>query len=41
MLEKWKSKTGTGATYRILYEALCHDFVGRRHLAEEICCNSE
>ena len=41
MLEKWKSKEGSDATYRVLYKALCHDLVGRRNLAEEICCNSE
>ena len=41
MLEKWKSKEGSGATYRVLYKALCHDFVGHRDLAEKICCNSE
>jgi len=41
MLQAWKCKEGSHATYQVLYEALCHDFVGRRDLAEEICCNSE
>ena len=37
MLEKWKEKYGSGASYKVLYEALCHRLVSRRDLAEEFC----
>ena len=39
MLIKWKRKKGSEATYRCLYDALCHDLVNRRDLAEEFCCS--
>ena len=38
MLIKWKRKKGFKATYRCLYDALCHDLVNRTDLAEEFCC---
>ena len=38
MLIAWKQREGSDATYRVLYEALCHEFVNRRDLAEEFCC---
>ena len=37
MLQKWKQKLGSGATYKVLWDALCHDFVGRKDLAEKFC----
>ena len=37
MLLWWKSKNGSNATYMVLCIALCHEFVGRRDLAEKIC----
>ncbi len=37
MLLCWKNKNGSDATYRVLYVALCHEFVSRRDLAEKIC----
>lgn len=37
MLQKWKRRLGSGATYKVLWEALCHEFVGRRDLAEMFC----
>ena len=37
MLRRWKQKNGSTATYRVLHEALYHEFVNRRDLAEEIC----
>ena len=37
MLQKWKQKLGSGATYKVLWNALCHDFVGRKDLAEKFC----
>ena len=37
MLMKWKQKKGSDATYRCLYDALCHDLVNRKDLAEEFC----
>ena len=34
MLRRWKEKNGpSGATYKVLYEALCHRFVDRKDLA--------
>ena len=39
MLMKWKQKKGSDATYRCLYDALCHDLVNRKDLAEEFCCS--
>lgn len=37
MLQKWKQKLGSDATYKVLWDALCHDFVGRKDLAEKFC----
>ena len=38
MLRRWKEKNGpSGATYKVLYEALCHSFVARKDLAEQFC----
>ena len=39
MLRKWKQKNASEATYRCLYDALCHDLVNRKDLAEEFCCS--
>ena len=38
MLETWKENYGSEATYRVMYEALCHKYVKCKRLAEEICC---
>ena len=38
MLKKWQERDGGAATYRVLFDALCHKLVQRRDLAEEICC---
>ena len=38
MLLRWKQKGGAGATYRVLYHALCDKPVERRDLAETFCC---
>ena len=41
MLERWKEKNGLDATYRVLYDALCHEFVDRKDLARQFCtCHS-
>ena len=40
MLLTWNRRQGSAATYQVLYEALCHSFVGRKDLAENICCHS-
>ena len=40
MLLAWKRRQGSAATYRVLYEALCNSYVGRKDLAEKICCHS-
>lgn len=39
MLIKWKQKKGSGATYQILYDALTHEFVSCKLLAETFCRN--
>lgn len=38
MLMAWKGKEGSKGTYLVLYNALCHKFVGRKDLAEAFCC---
>ena len=38
MLRRWKEKKGpSGATYKALYDALCHRFVDRKDLAVKFC----
>ena len=37
MLLKWKETKGSGATFQVLYDALCHSLVNRRDLAEKYC----
>ena len=37
MLRHWKKKDGSAATYKVLHDALCHEFVKRTDLAEELC----
>lgn len=39
MLVRWKQKEGSEATYQVLYDALTHEFVSCRLLAETFCCN--
>ncbi|XP_068735893.1 death domain-containing ATP nucleosidase-like isoform X3 [Montipora capricornis] len=39
MLRKWKTREGDSATYEVLYDELCHDHVGRKDLAQKICCH--
>ena len=41
MLMAWKRREGKSATYRVLYEALRHEFVNRKDLAEKFCCHSD
>ena len=41
MLLCWKQENGSIATYRVLWEALCHEFVNRKDLAESICFHQE
>ena len=38
MLMRWRERKGSDATYRCLYEALSHDLMDRKDLAEEFCC---
>ena len=38
MLKKWRNAEGDSATYQVLYEALCHEMVARKDLAQKICC---
>ena len=38
MLCRWKEKRGlSGATYKVLYEALCHKYVDRKDFAGQFC----
>jgi len=37
MLVHWKEETGSAATYKVLSDALRHQFVERQDLAEEYC----
>ena len=39
MLMFWKKRAGvSGATYQVLYDALCHELVQLKELAETFCC---
>ena len=40
MLLHWKQKNGSAATYTVLRDALCHEFVNRRDLAGRLLANS-
>ena len=37
MLLHWKRREGEEATYLVLHDALCHDLVDRKDLANNIC----
>ena len=37
MLRHWKKKDGSDATYTVLDDALCYQFVNRTDLAEKLC----
>ena len=39
MLLKWKHKKDSNASYKFLYDALCHDVLQCKLLAEEFCCD--
>lgn len=39
MLKEWKQRKGKGATYSVLYRALCYTTVGRTDLAQKFCCH--
>ena len=38
ILQAWQQKEGSKATYKALYDALCHDLVECRRQAEKFCC---
>ena len=38
MLQVWKQREGSKATYTVLYNALCHELVKCRRQAEKFCC---
>ena len=40
MLIDWKKTKGSDATYQVLHDALTHEFVGCKLLAEEFCCSN-
>ena len=37
MLLHWKERDGSAATCTVLHDALCHEFVNRKDLAEKLC----
>ena len=37
MLRLWKENNASNATYRFLCQALCHEYLNRRDLAERFC----
>ena len=39
MLLDWQKRNNTQATYQVLYDALCHELVQNRLLAEKFCCS--
>ena len=39
MLIAWKQKVGSEATYKVLYDTLCHELVECKRLAEHYCCD--
>jgi len=39
MLIKWTQTKGSEATYQVLYDALTHEFVACKGLAETFCCS--
>ena len=39
MLMEWKKRKHTVATYQALYDALCHELVACKALAEQFCCS--
>ena len=39
MLIEWKQTEGSDATYQVLYDALNHELVACKRLAETFCCN--
>ena len=41
MLRFWKRSMGSYGTYQVLFDALCHELVARRDLAEQICLSQE
>lgn len=41
MLLYWKNRMGSNATYQVLYDALCHEPVARKDIAEQICLRQE
>ena len=40
MWQHWKRKNGSAATYIVLHDALCHQLVNHRDLAEKLLANS-
>ena len=40
MLQHWKERNASAATYTVLHDALCHPLVNRKELAEQLGANS-
>ena len=42
MLLSWKQRDGgSGASYQVLYDALCHNLGELRQLAKDVCCDKK
>ena len=41
MLMDWKQSKGSDGTYQVLYDALCHNLVNCKRIAQEICLSQE
>ena len=41
MLQEWKQRVGRNATYQALNDALCHEYVNRKSLAEKFCIDDD
>ena len=42
MLLSWKQRDGgSGDSYQVLYDALCHNLVELRQLAKDVCCDKK
>lgn len=41
MLLYWKHSMGSDGTYQVLYDALCHELIARRDIAEQFCLSQE
>ena len=41
MLWDWKQSKGSDGTYQDLYDALCHELVKCKLIAQDVCCDNQ